>query len=149
MQNQSVISHEHQLPDGCILELLEMRPAGTDPTRTSAQPPLLFIHGASHGAWCWSVSVSIASQVALHLNRTWCIKRAARHAQVPHMQHFSHVSMSGLLGSSDKERCIRTAKCIRIASMALVLSALTLSALTLTLQFGVHSLDVCLHSESS
>ncbi|KAL3140785.1 hypothetical protein ABBQ32_005330 [Trebouxia sp. C0010 RCD-2024] len=53
-QNQSAISHEHQLPDGCILELLEMRPYGTDSTRSSAQPPLLFVHGASHGAWCWS-----------------------------------------------------------------------------------------------
>lgn len=64
VQDQSAISHEHQLPDGCILELLEMRPASTDPT-TRAQPPLLFIHGASHGAWCWSVSMSVMP-VKLH-----------------------------------------------------------------------------------
>ena len=31
------------------LELIEARPAGGDPIG----PPILFVHGASHGAWCW------------------------------------------------------------------------------------------------
>lgn len=37
-----------------------MRPLGTDSAR-AAQPPLLFLHGASHGAWCWAVSASVKS----------------------------------------------------------------------------------------
>ena len=27
--------------------------AGRGPTTSSAAPPLLFLHGAWHGAWCW------------------------------------------------------------------------------------------------
>ena len=54
-QDHGATSHQHQLPDGSVLELLEMRPPGTDIIR-AAQPPLLFLHGASHGAWCWAVS---------------------------------------------------------------------------------------------
>ena len=53
-QDHGAMSHQHQLPNGSLLELLEMRPSGTDITR-AAQPPLLFLHGASHGAWCWEV----------------------------------------------------------------------------------------------
>lgn len=52
-QDHGTISHQHQLPDGSVLELLEMRPLTLDSTR-AAQPPLLFLHGASHGAWCWA-----------------------------------------------------------------------------------------------
>lgn len=59
-QDPGIISHQHQLPDGSVLELLEMRPPATDAAR-AAQPPLLFLHGASHGAWCWAVSLSVMS----------------------------------------------------------------------------------------
>lgn len=39
------------LPDGGTLELLSSAPAqGADPRR----PPLLFIHGSAHAAWCWA-----------------------------------------------------------------------------------------------
>ena len=54
-QDHCAINHQHQLPDGSTLELLEMRPFARRVT-TAAQPPLLFLHGASHGAWCWAVS---------------------------------------------------------------------------------------------
>lgn len=63
-QDHGTISHEHQLPDGSVLELLEMRPLATDSTR-AAQPPLLFLHGASHGAWCWAVSLSVSHVLPL------------------------------------------------------------------------------------
>lgn len=52
-QVPEAISHQHQLPDGAVLELLEMRPSETSAARPG-QPPLLFVHGASHGAWCWA-----------------------------------------------------------------------------------------------
>lgn len=58
VQKHGAISHQHQLPDGSVLELLEMRPSSTNVVR-AAQPPLLFIHGASHGAWCFAVSLSV------------------------------------------------------------------------------------------
>lgn len=38
------------LPDGMQLELLHL-PAAAAPT--SPRPPLLFVHGSYHGAWCW------------------------------------------------------------------------------------------------
>jgi pimeloyl-ACP methyl ester carboxylesterase len=31
-----------------VLELVEHRPAADD-----GRPPLLFVHGLGHGAWCW------------------------------------------------------------------------------------------------
>ncbi|KAA6423580.1 MAG: hypothetical protein FRX49_06640 [Trebouxia sp. A1-2] len=46
-------SHRHVLPDGAELELVEMA-ARRDAQTKPAQPPLLFIHGASHGAWCFA-----------------------------------------------------------------------------------------------
>ncbi|KAL0052087.1 hypothetical protein WJX82_007721 [Trebouxia sp. C0006] len=52
-QDCSLISHRHVLPDGAELELVEMgvrRAAQSKPAR----PLLLFIHGASHGAWCFA-----------------------------------------------------------------------------------------------
>lgn len=57
-QDHGAISHQHQLPDGSTLELLEMLPSGTAVNK-AAQPPLLFLHGASHGAWCWAVILSV------------------------------------------------------------------------------------------
>lgn len=54
MQECSLISYRHILPDGAELELVEMG-ARRDAQTKPAQPPLLFIHGASHGAWCFAV----------------------------------------------------------------------------------------------
>ncbi len=37
------------MPEACKLELLSMRAKGD-----SKGPPLLFVHGGFHGAWCWA-----------------------------------------------------------------------------------------------
>ena len=47
--------HRHVLPDGAQLEVLEI--GSSNGTLEYPQPPLLFLHGASHGAWCWEVSM--------------------------------------------------------------------------------------------
>lgn len=47
------IRHRHILPDGAQLELLEISPPESA-QQGQAQPHLLFVHGASHGAWCWA-----------------------------------------------------------------------------------------------
>ena len=47
--------HRHILPDGAQLEVLEI--GSSNGTLEHSQPPLLFLHGASHGAWCWEVSL--------------------------------------------------------------------------------------------
>ena len=39
----------HAAPDGVPLEVLRCAPA----TPTSSRPPLLFVHGSFHAAWCW------------------------------------------------------------------------------------------------
>ncbi|DBA87522.1 TPA: hypothetical protein ACH3X1_004553 [Trebouxia sp. C0004] len=52
-QECSLTSHRHLLPDGAELELVEMG-ARRDAQTKPARPPLLFIHGASHGAWCFA-----------------------------------------------------------------------------------------------
>lgn len=52
-QECSLILHRHVLPDGAELELVEMG-ARRDAQSKPAWPPLLFIHGASHGAWCFA-----------------------------------------------------------------------------------------------
>ena len=44
----------HTLPDGLKLELLH-RPAEGRDSRDASTPPLLFIHGSGHAAWCWQV----------------------------------------------------------------------------------------------
>ncbi len=51
---QEVQSLRHTLPDGMQLELLHLPATVSSPT-TSSSPPLLFIHGSYHGAWCWAV----------------------------------------------------------------------------------------------
>lgn len=43
------------------LELIEARPAG-DPV----SPPILFVHGASHGAWCWRDWMESAARRGRH-----------------------------------------------------------------------------------
>jgi pimeloyl-ACP methyl ester carboxylesterase len=40
------------LPDGMRLELLSLPAA--DARAGAAAPPLLFLHGSYHGAWCWA-----------------------------------------------------------------------------------------------
>ena len=48
----AVEERRHALPDGLTLELLRLAPAaaaGAAPPR----PPLLFVHGSYHGAWCF------------------------------------------------------------------------------------------------
>jgi pimeloyl-ACP methyl ester carboxylesterase len=42
----------HTLPDGMKLEVLHL-PAAGSAAPTSQRPPLLFVHGSYHGAWCW------------------------------------------------------------------------------------------------
>ena len=44
----------HTLPDGVKLELLH-HPADADRATEAGKPPLLFIHGSGHAAWCWEV----------------------------------------------------------------------------------------------
>ena len=47
----------HTLPDGTRLELLHAPPAAAAAAAAAAaptpRPPLLFVHGSYHGAWCW------------------------------------------------------------------------------------------------
>ena len=40
----------HRLPDGTKLEVLS-----SIPMEATGKLPLVFIHGAAHGAWCWRV----------------------------------------------------------------------------------------------
>lgn len=42
----------HTLPDGQQLEMLRL-PRQTAAVATASRPPLLFVHGSYHGAWCW------------------------------------------------------------------------------------------------
>jgi pimeloyl-ACP methyl ester carboxylesterase len=45
---------KHTLPDGMRLELLHLPAlAGSAADGSSPRPPLLFVHGSYHGAWCW------------------------------------------------------------------------------------------------
>ena len=40
----------HVLPDGLALETIAIAPEAP----ASGRPPLLFVHGSYHGAWCWA-----------------------------------------------------------------------------------------------
>lgn len=44
------------LPDGTALEVLSAvpAPASAGPTSLPSRPPLLFVHGSAHAAWCWA-----------------------------------------------------------------------------------------------
>ena len=44
------------LPDGTALEVLSAvpAPASAGPTSLPSPPPLLFVHGSAHAAWCWA-----------------------------------------------------------------------------------------------
>lgn len=44
----------HTLPDGVKLELLH-QPANARSSGGVSHPPLLFLHGGGHAAWCWQV----------------------------------------------------------------------------------------------
>ena len=41
----------HRLPDGMALEKVEVTP---DDQHQTGRPPVLFVHGSYHGAWCWA-----------------------------------------------------------------------------------------------
>ncbi|GIM04402.1 hypothetical protein Vretimale_8990 [Volvox reticuliferus] len=43
---------KHTLPDGKKLELLVQKAVSPTPS-SSSRPPLLFVHGSYHAAWCW------------------------------------------------------------------------------------------------
>lgn len=60
-----VRENRHVLPDGMALELLHLPAAGGAP---STRPPLLFVHGSYHGAWCWQVCMA-ASMLEQSLGR--------------------------------------------------------------------------------
>ena len=54
----------HQLPNGLHLEVLH-QPAVTPAHIGSSlqpRPPLLFLHGAGHAAWCWQVRTDAQPQ---------------------------------------------------------------------------------------
>jgi len=51
---QSIETYLHTLPDGMRLEVLCM-PSSSDNSNKS-RPPLLFIHGSYHAAWCWKIN---------------------------------------------------------------------------------------------
>jgi hypothetical protein len=42
----------HRLPDGQELEVVTMAAAAGSGS-SSSKPPLLFVHGSYHSAWCW------------------------------------------------------------------------------------------------
>lgn len=48
-----VEERRHALPDGLQLELLHLPPATTTSAAASPRPPLLFVHGSYHAAWCF------------------------------------------------------------------------------------------------
>ena len=52
-------SYMHHLSNGLRLEVLHQAADVADISRSTtahaARPPLLFVHGAGHGAWCWQV----------------------------------------------------------------------------------------------
>ena len=79
------LSHrQHTLPDGCLLELLEVKPIQDSLLTPQIGPPLLFVHGANHAAWCWAVCAKFAShfpstvtQPALFPNIYPCLQHIA------------------------------------------------------------------------
>lgn len=53
-QGQSRLSH--QLPSGLNIEVIEQKSVtNKDPDEKSEKrPPLVFVHGSYHAAWCWA-----------------------------------------------------------------------------------------------
>jgi hypothetical protein len=49
----AIESSRHRLPDGVNLEVLHLAPAAA--ATPKAHPPLVFVHGSYHAAWCWEV----------------------------------------------------------------------------------------------
>jgi hypothetical protein len=61
---------KHVLPCGLHLEVLHQAPVQRHvlPHRQQRQlPPVLFLHGAMHGAWCWQVTLTVELHEALSL----------------------------------------------------------------------------------
>lgn len=48
LENATVVATYHTLQDGARLEVLSAYPSAP-----SSRPPLLFVHGSFHAAWCW------------------------------------------------------------------------------------------------
>ncbi|GMH35265.1 hypothetical protein BSKO_03133 [Bryopsis sp. KO-2023] len=46
--SKSIEDLTHELPDGMKIEVLKQTPQ-----KESDRPPVVFIHGSCHGAWCW------------------------------------------------------------------------------------------------
>ena len=57
-QRMDTIHTVHRLPDGVALEKIEVSPEDAedaeDADGQTGHPPLLFVHGSYHGAWCWA-----------------------------------------------------------------------------------------------
>ena len=56
-QAAGVRSTTHAAPDGAALEVLFAtadRPASGAAAADRLRPPLLFLHGSAHAAWCWA-----------------------------------------------------------------------------------------------
>ncbi|GBF98148.1 phosphoserine aminotransferase [Raphidocelis subcapitata] len=47
----AIEASRHSLPDGSGLEVLHL--AAADASKAAARPPLVFVHGSYHAAWCW------------------------------------------------------------------------------------------------
>jgi hypothetical protein len=65
---------KHVLPCGLHLEVLHQAPVHRHASSHRQQhqlPPVLFLHGAMHGAWCWQVTLKMllcdASLLLLHV----------------------------------------------------------------------------------
>lgn len=42
----------HQLPSGLSMEVIEQKGGGGG--KSKRDPPLVFVHGSYHAAWCWA-----------------------------------------------------------------------------------------------
>ena len=44
----------HTVPSGLKLEVLSQKAASiADEKKNSSRPPIVFVHGSYHAAWCW------------------------------------------------------------------------------------------------
>ena len=50
----AVERNTHTVPSGLKLEVLSQKAASTaDEKKNSSPPPIVFVHGSYHAAWCW------------------------------------------------------------------------------------------------
>ncbi|CAM9287155.1 unnamed protein product, partial [Hapterophycus canaliculatus] len=43
-----------ELPSGVSMQMVSQKPSTASPKRSKPLPPLVFIHGSYHAAWCWA-----------------------------------------------------------------------------------------------